>query len=112
MLGLSQAELGNALGVSFQQIQKYEKGAYRVSASRLEQIASFLGVPISFFFNDLSISAKGSKRRVDGESIEAITKFATTSDGLSLAKAFMQIQDPKLRRCIVRLVEGIVGHDE
>lgn len=77
--------------------------------AEFEQIASFLGVPVSFFFHELSISAKGSKRKTDGHSIVAISKFAATSDGLSLAKAFLQIKEPKLRRCIVRLVEKIAG---
>lgn len=105
MLDLSQTELGNALGISFQQVQKYEKGTNRISASRLQQIASFLQVPISFFFEGLSISAKGSTQPADEHALADIFKFAAIPHGLSLIKAFMQIEDPKRQRRIVHLVE-------
>ena len=107
MLGLSQTELANALGVSFQQVQKYEKGANRISASRLHQIASFLQVPIPFFFDGQFGSAKGSKRTGEGRLLADISKLTATHDGLSLIKAVMTIKDPKLRRCIVHLVEAV-----
>ena len=111
MLDLSQTELANALGVSFQQIQKYEKGANRISASSLQQIASFLQVPVSFFFEGLSASNKVSSRTGDGRSPGNIAEFTSTSEGLTLARSFMQIKDKKLRRCIVRLVEALNHRD-
>ena len=102
MLNLSQTNLASALGITFQQVQKYEKGVNRISASRLQQIATYLQVPIPFFFEKPLRSP-----RYGGRSLEDISKFTATSDGLSLIKAFMKIKEPKLRRCIVHLVEGI-----
>jgi transcriptional regulator with XRE-family HTH domain len=109
MLHLSQTALGDALGLTFQQVQKYEKGTNRISASRLQQIANFLQVPIPFFFEDAITSGKKSKGMRDERSLADISKFTATSDGLSLIKAFMQLNDPKLRRCILELVEGLPG---
>ena len=107
MLNLSQTALGDALGVTFQQVQKYEKGTNRVSASRLQQISSFLEAPIPFFFESLPRPPDRSKGTADAHDLIDISKFTATSDGLSLIKAFMQIKDPKLRRSIVHLVEGL-----
>jgi transcriptional regulator with XRE-family HTH domain len=107
MLGMSQEKLGNNLGLTFQQVQKYEKGTNRIGASRLQQISHILQVPVSFFFE----GAPSGAARVDGMS-EApspayISDFLATSDGLALTKAFMRISDSKLRRRIVDLVEQI-----
>jgi transcriptional regulator with XRE-family HTH domain len=109
MLHLSQTALADALGLSFQQVQKYEKGTNRISASRLQQIASFLQVPVPFFFEDVSLSGKKSNEMRDERSLADISKFTGTADGLSLIKAFREINDRKLRRCIVDLVEGLTG---
>ena len=103
MLDMSQTELANALGISFQQVQKYEKGTNRISASRLHQIASFLQVTIPFFFESHRIP----RGTVDARSLADISKLTATHDGLSLIKAVMKIKDPKLRRCIVNLVEVV-----
>lgn len=112
MLNLSQTELGDALGVTFQQVQKYEKGANRIGAGRLQQISSFLQVPIPFFFEGLPPSTRTSKAPNDGHALSDISRFTATSEGLALIKAFMQIDDAKLRRCIVRLIEGIALQDQ
>lgn len=109
MLDLSQTELANALGITFQQVQKYEKGTNRISASRLQHIAGFLQVPVPFFFEGQSSSAKRSKLTADGPSLADFSQFTATSDGLALIKAFMNIKNPKLRRCIVHLVEEAAG---
>jgi transcriptional regulator with XRE-family HTH domain len=109
MLHLSQTALADALGLSFQQVQKYEKGTNRISANRLQQIASFLQVPVPFFFEDVSLSGKKSNEMRDERSLVDISKFTATADGLSLIKAFREINDRKLRRCIVDLVEGLTG---
>jgi transcriptional regulator with XRE-family HTH domain len=113
MLSMSQEKLGDALGLTFQQVQKYEKGANRIGASRLQQIAHILQVPVSFFF-DGAPNAPG--QQPDGFS-EApspayVSDFLATSDGLALTKAFMGIKDAKLRRRIVDLVEQIAGPDK
>jgi transcriptional regulator with XRE-family HTH domain len=111
MLDVSQSKLANALGVTFQQVQKYEKGTNRVSASRLQQISTFLQVPIPFFFEGLP-APKGSKTKSDAPFPAYISDFFATSDGHSLTKAFVQIKGPKLRRCIVHLVEGLARESD
>jgi len=114
MLGMSQEKLGDALALTFQQVQKYEKGTNRIGASRLQQISQILQVPVAFFFegaphlNDAAVltdSADGAP------SPSYVSDFLATSDGLSLTKAFMRIPDPKLRRRIVDLVQQIAGDE-
>jgi transcriptional regulator with XRE-family HTH domain len=113
MLAMSQEKLGDALGLTFQQVQKYEKGTNRIGASRLQQIALILQVPVSFFFEGAP-NANGEPV-VDGDGLvnapshAYVSDFLATSDGLALTKAFMHIQDSKLRRRIVDLVEQIAG---
>jgi transcriptional regulator with XRE-family HTH domain len=106
MLDMSQEKLGHALGLTFQQVQKYEKGQNRISASRLQQIANTLKVPVKFFFED----APG-QTKPDGKapSSSYVSEFLATADGLALTKAFMRIKDAKLRRSIVNLVEVVAG---
>ena len=104
MLETSQTSLGEALGITFQQIQKYEKGTNRIGASRLQLIAHILQVPVSFFFEDLPLASEALS-----EEGPYIDDFLATSDGLSLTKYFIRIKDPKLRRCIVELVEHIAA---
>jgi transcriptional regulator with XRE-family HTH domain len=106
MLGMSQEKLGDALGVTFQQVQKYESGTNRISASRLQQMSNILRVPVPFFFE----GAPG-QRGTDGSapSPSYVSDFLSTTDGLALTKAFMQIKDAKLRHSIVKLVEDIAG---
>ncbi|MFH6784322.1 MULTISPECIES: helix-turn-helix domain-containing protein [Methylobacterium] len=108
LVGVSQEKLGDALGVTFQQIQKYEKGANRISASRLRQIADMLGVPVNFFY-------EGAPRQ-DGGRDETPTEPASdtsahdvfwTSQDLQLVRAFQRITDGQVRRRIISLVEAI-----
>jgi len=110
MLDLSQTQLANALGVSFQQVQKYEKGMNRVSASRLQQMSHVLQVPIPFFFEGLPPGKVGEKTP-PALFPTYVSDFLTTSDGLSLTRAFMQIKQSSLRRSIVHLVEEIADND-
>jgi transcriptional regulator with XRE-family HTH domain len=114
MLGMSQEKLGNALGLTFQQVQKYEKGTNRIGASRLQQISNTLQVPVSFFFEGAPNVQVGTRVEGMGEapSPAYISDFLATSDGLALTKAFMRIPDSKLRRRIVDLVEQIAGGDK
>src|ERR1051326_5502829 len=114
MLGMSQEKLGDALGLTFQQVQKYEKGTNRIGASRLQQISHILQVPVSFFF-DGAPSVAGMPRpeaRGEAPSPAYVSDFLATSDGLALTKAFMRIDDSKLRRRIVDLVEQIATRDK
>jgi transcriptional regulator with XRE-family HTH domain len=109
MLSMSQEKLGDALGLTFQQVQKYEKGTNRIGASRLQQISHTLQVPVSFFFE----GAPSLPNQIDGmkeaPSPAYVSDFLATSDGLALTKAFMRVKESKLRRRIVDLVEEIAG---
>lgn len=109
MLGMSQEKLGDALGLTFQQVQKYEKGTNRIGASRLQRISEILQVPPAFFFEGAP-SLTGAETNGLGEvpSPAYVSDFLATSDGLALTKAFVQIKDGKLRRRIVDLVEAMV----
>src|SRR5262245_2341037 len=113
MLAMSQEKLGDALGLTFQQVQKYEKGTNRIGASRLQQISHILQVPVAFFFEgapNLHGSADGGMK--EAPSPAYVSDFLATSEGLSLTKAFMRIKEPKLRRRIVDLVEEIAGDED
>ena len=112
MLGMSQGKLGEALGLTFQQVQKYEKGANRVGASRLQHISSILEVPIPFFFEGAPTLPGQAYGLDEAPSPAYVSDFLATSDGLALTKAFMRIQSAKLRRCIADLVEQIAGEDK
>jgi len=113
MIGMSQEKLGEKLGITFQQIQKYEKGTNRVGASRLQQIATVLQVPPAFFFEGAPIPMAGAGGGFsDAASPAYVSDFLATSDGLALTKAFMRIKDPKVRRRIVDLVEAMVADEK
>jgi transcriptional regulator with XRE-family HTH domain len=107
MLGMSQEKLSDALGITFQQVQKYEKGMNRISASRLQQISHFLRIPVTFFFEGVPDVPRQSMD--EAPSTAYVSEFLATSDGLALTKAFMRINDPKLRRRIVELVEQLTS---
>ena len=112
MLSMSQEKLGDALGLTFQQVQKYEKGTNRIGASRLQQIAHILQVPVSFFFEGAPASPGLSPSGMgEAPSPAYVSDFLATSDGLSLTKSFMRIKNSKLRRRIVDLVEQIAGEE-
>ena len=109
MLSMSQTTLADALGLTFKQVQKYEKGTNRVSASRLQQISNILQVPVPFFFEGAPHVPGQPKRTDEAPSPAYVSEFISSSDGLALIKAFMQIKDAKLRRIIVNLVQEIAG---
>jgi transcriptional regulator with XRE-family HTH domain len=113
MLSMSQEKLGDALGLTFQQVQKYEKGANRIGASRLQQISNILQVPVAFFFEGApNIPGHPRSEFAEAPSPAYVSDFLATSDGLALTKAFMGIKDGKLRRRIVDLVEQIAAKDK
>jgi transcriptional regulator with XRE-family HTH domain len=110
MLHMSQTDLGNALGLTFQQVQKYEKGRNRIGAGRLQHISQILQVPVPFFFEGVPAPfsiQKADEGMSDAPSPAHVSGFVATTEGLDLAKAFMCIEDRSLRRAIVRLVEEI-----
>jgi transcriptional regulator with XRE-family HTH domain len=109
MLSMSQEKLGDALGLTIQQVQKYEKGTNRIGASRLQQISIILQVPVAFFFEGAPTVPGQHDGMKEAPSPAYISDFLATSDGLALTKAFMRIKDTKLRRRIVDLVEEIAG---
>ena len=112
MLGVSQERLAEALGLTFQQVQKYERGANRVSASKLYEIARFLGAPVSYFFEGLSDpSVRGGDDGEEG-SEQFVHDFLMTPEGLELAVSFPKIRRPRLRRRILDLVRSLVEDDE
>lgn len=108
MLGMSQERLGESLGITFQQIQKYEKGTNRVGASRLQAIASILGVPVAFFFEDVpgreQVQTPGMSEDVSNA---FVVDFLTSAEGLQLNRAFARIGDQRVRRKIVDLVKAL-----
>ena len=114
MLGMSQEKLGDALGLTFQQVQKYEKGTNRIGASRLSQIAHILQVQVSFFFEGAPTIGTGLRQEgfAEAASPAYVSDFLATSDGLALTKAFMKIGEAKLRRRIVDLVEQIAASEK
>jgi transcriptional regulator with XRE-family HTH domain len=112
MLSMSQEKLGDALGLTFQQVQKYEKGTNRIGASRVQQISNILQVPVAFFFEGAPDTPNTRPLGLnEAPSPTYVSDFLATSDGLALTKAFMRINDPKLRRRIVDLVEQIAGEE-
>ncbi len=107
LAGISQEKLGEALGLTFQQIQKYEKGTNRISASRLQQIAKMLGVPVSFFFEGAPAGETAGGGFADAASTAYVADFLSTSEGVQLSKAFVRIKSPRVRRRVIDLVEAL-----
>lgn len=109
LLGMTQSDLGAALGVSFQQIQKYEKGTNRIGASRLHDIASVLRIPVSVLFDGNASHeslTRNAGKRTGRRNIEP-ADITLSDDGLALARSFVRISDPRIRRRVVRLVEEL-----
>jgi transcriptional regulator with XRE-family HTH domain len=104
--GLSQTELGTLIKVTFQQVQKYEKGTNRISAGRLQRIAEVLTVPVSFFFATVDDKPKSS---FGGDPIDVEFSFLQTEGALRLARAYARIKQPGIRLQLLRLTEAIAG---
>lgn len=111
MVGMSQEKLGESLGITFQQIQKYEKGTNRIGASRLQQISIVLAVPVAFFFEGAPTLVPNEEGFSEASSPTFVNDFLATSDGLALTRNFMRISDSKVRRRIVDLVAAIAGEE-
>ena len=112
MLAMSQQKLGAALGLTFQQVQKYEKGATRIPASRLQQMSHILQVPVEFFFEGAPNASAPHGSNGSALSMAQIDDFVSNPDGLRLIGAFMRIDNAALRRRIVMLVQEINGDDD
>lgn len=111
MMGMSQEKLGEQMGLTFQQIQKYERGINRVSASRLWELARVLGVNVQFFFEELQVSAEEPQTPgfAEAQAESTIIEFLGSRDGLELNRAFVRIRDARVRRSIVDLVRSLAG---
>nr|WP_304363747.1 helix-turn-helix domain-containing protein [Jiella sp. LLJ827] len=107
MLGMSQEKLGDSLGITFQQVQKYEKGSNRIGASRLQHISEILGVPVSFFFEDAPGSGGQKAAGLEEHGSDYVVDFLSTSEGLQLNRAFVRIADPKVRRRVIELIKTL-----
>jgi transcriptional regulator with XRE-family HTH domain len=112
MLAMSQKQLAEALGITYQQVQKCEKGANRIGASRLQQISHILQVPVAFFFEGAPNALAPHDFSRNALSVADIDEFISNSDGLRLIGAFRRIDDAALRRRIVMLVQEIAGDDD
>jgi len=107
-LGISLETLGQQLGITFQQIQKYERGANRVSASRLQNIASALGVPVRYFFEDMPSEQMTSEAtQTTAFDLPEFVQFVSSVEGQQLNRAFVKIADPKVRKRIVALIKTV-----
>jgi transcriptional regulator with XRE-family HTH domain len=112
LLGMSQEKLGERLGLTFQQVQKYEKGINRIGASRLYDLAQVLGVSVQFFYDEAPIAdGRGSEPDglTEGPDEHSIVEFLRSRDGLELNRAFVRISDIKARRAIVELVRSLAN---
>jgi transcriptional regulator with XRE-family HTH domain len=112
LVGMSQERLGELLKVTFQQIQKYERGTNRVSASRLWQLAKVLGVTTNYFYDSLQVAEEPNEIPGFGEPANEESEmlmFLATREGIELNRAFQRISDPAKRRAVVELVRSMVG---
>jgi transcriptional regulator with XRE-family HTH domain len=104
LIGMSQEKLGDLLGLTFQQVQKYEKGVNRIGAGRLYEISRILGVPIDFFYE--GVAPEGG---VADPSAAPVMEFVSSGEGLQLSLAFMKIKDPKVRKRVLELVKSLAN---
>ena len=110
LIGMSQERLGEMLGLTFQQVQKYEKGINRIGAGRLFEVAAILGVPVSFFYEDVDGKTAGAVLN-EGEEPPPVMEFLSSGEGLQLSLAFMRIKDVKVRRRILDLVRSLADEE-
>jgi transcriptional regulator with XRE-family HTH domain len=106
LIGMSQEKLGDLLGLTFQQVQKYEKGVNRIGAGRLYEVARILNVPVDFFYEGVASSGP------DPESAPPVMEFVSSGEGLQLALAFMKIKDVRVRKRMLDLVKSLAEEEE
>ncbi|MGI9479502.1 MAG: helix-turn-helix domain-containing protein [Hyphomicrobiaceae bacterium] len=111
LMGMSQEKLGESLGLTFQQVQKYEKGANRIGASRLFELARILGVTVQYFFEELTGAEDDTAVDPNGfnetTSDDYLVEFLNSREGIELNRAFLRIEDPRARRAILELVRSL-----
>ncbi len=106
LIGMSQERLGDLLGLTFQQVQKYEKGVNRIGAGRLYEVSRILNVPVDFFYE--GVAAGGP----DPEAAPPVMEFVSSGEGLQLALAFMKIKEPRVRKRVLDLVKSLADEEE
>ncbi|HEX3753486.1 MAG TPA: helix-turn-helix transcriptional regulator [Rhizomicrobium sp.] len=111
LIGMSQERLGDLLGLTFQQVQKYEKGVNRIGAGRLFEVSRILGVPINFFYEGVSEHLAGNRGFAESDSSPPVMEFVSSGEGMQLSLAFMKIKDPKVRRKVLDLVKSLSEED-
>jgi len=108
LIGMSQEKLGDLLGLTFQQVQKYEKGVNRIGAGRLYEVARILNVPVDFFYEGV-----GDAPGLSGSEVAPpVLEFVSSGEGLQLSLAFMKIKDAKVRKRVLDLVKSLSEEEE
>jgi transcriptional regulator with XRE-family HTH domain len=110
LIGMSQERLGDLLGLTFQQVQKYEKGVNRIGAGRLFEVSRILNVPVDFFYEGLS--AAGDQPGMGENQSAPVMEFVSSGEGLQLSLAFMKIKDAKVRKRVLDLVKSLAEDEE
>ena len=111
LVGMSQEKLGEHLGLTFQQVQKYEKGTNRIGASRLHRIANVLGVPVEFFYEGAPHGSTAGGGFAEASPSTYVSDFLSTAEGVQLMKAFLTIKDAKVRRKLVELIATLANEE-
>jgi transcriptional regulator with XRE-family HTH domain len=108
LIGMSQERLGDLLGLTFQQVQKYEKGVNRIGAGRLFEMARILNVPVDFFYEGVNSAPPQAGESENGASV---MEFVSSGEGLQLSLAFMKIKDSKVRKRVLDLVKSLAEEE-
>ena len=112
LIGMSQERLGELLGLTFQQVQKYEKGVNRIGAGRLFEVSRILGVPIDYFYEGVNGQLAVQTSQSNPHATPPIMEFVSSGEGLQLSLAFMRIKDPKVRKRMLELVKSLADEEE
>jgi transcriptional regulator with XRE-family HTH domain len=112
LIGMSQERLGDLLGLTFQQVQKYEKGVNRIGAGRLFEMARILNVPIDFFYDGVEATLAAQSGMAESEGAPPVMEFVSSGEGLQLSLAFMKIRDAKVRKRVLDLVKSLAEEEE
>jgi transcriptional regulator with XRE-family HTH domain len=112
LIGMSQERLGDLLGLTFQQVQKYEKGVNRIGAGRLFEVSRILNVPVDFFYEGVAAQLAGQHGMGEPEGAPPVMEFVSSGEGLQLSLAFMKIKDAKVRKRVLDLVKSLAEEEE
>jgi transcriptional regulator with XRE-family HTH domain len=112
LIGMSQERLGDLLGLTFQQVQKYEKGVNRIGAGRLFEVSRILNVPVDFFYEGVAAQLAGQPGMAESEGSPPVMEFVSSGEGLQLSLAFMKIKDAKVRKRVLDLVKSLAEEEE